>query len=104
MLGKVTKLSDYPVKNEQMSITFHGKTYGIISKGQMRWLVDATMQEVNRESMGELPEEQAQREVKKRIEAKGFAVLEDVLSQMAPTERAQWESQYRFGGITRTRK
>lgn len=101
MLEKVTKMWDYPVKNEQMSITLHGKTHAIVSSGQMRWLIEAATQEISRETGTPMSECQSEQEAKKRVERRGFATLGEVLSRMTPDERTQWENQYRFGGITR---
>lgn len=89
-------------KQESLSITWQGKTFGIVNAGQKRLLLDIAKNDVVDDNP-DMPMPQVMQEAEKIVASKGFSTLEDILSQMSPSEREQWKIQYRFGGILRRR-
>ena len=91
----------------QLSITFQGKTYAICDSMQYKNLVTQEMEkaafELASEQQDHYPDED---QIRKRAEAKvddrGFATLDMILSRMTPQQREEWKQSYRFTPITRT--
>jgi len=97
----------YPVKNQLMSITYNGKTYGICEQGQLDYVLSVGKEDILSQAAMK-KERLSEKELAKRLEEYrdncGYATLEFVLAKMTPAEREQWAINYRFQPFTRNRK
>lgn len=93
-----------PIKNEDMSITVHGKTYAVVSEKQFKYLRQKALEEIYAEAARRQENpitEEIQAQLEKSMDGCGFSTLDRILAKMTPDERERWKIQYRFSCIKR---
>lgn len=104
MLDRSSKSPTYPVKNQETSITYGGKTYAICSDQQIDYIKLQARDQVMFDAFEkqiEMTEEEINKKVQLVVENCGYATLDYVLGLMTPQEREDWKVRYRFTPITR---
>lgn len=108
MRHRVTRPPGAPVRRQVTSVTLgDGRTFGVVPGKQMRMMRQRKLEELAAEAAFN-DEPVTEDEMMRRLDAwqktLSVATLEDVLAQMTPEERRQYETRYRFGGVWRTKK
>jgi hypothetical protein len=95
---------NFPCKNQELSISYKGKIYGICSPEQMAYLImiarDRLMIEASQQGKA-LTEEELKIKLTEYEANCGHATLESVLGKMTPDEIEQWKASYRFAPVIR---
>lgn len=97
-------LSNIPYKNQEIRIAIGGREYCIVSKGQVAYLLRNERQRLLDEAFDDkviLTEEEIKKKLEAFAENCGYATLEWVLARLTPERRTEWQSKYRFGGVSR---
>lgn len=102
MIGRVYKVAQSPVKNQELSISYKGKTYAICEQTQMDYLIQCEKERLMMEAYDydkKLAPEDLEAKIKVFIENCGYSTLKAVIEKMTPDERKAWEMSYRFAPI-----
>ena len=97
-------MSNIPYKNQEMRVAVGGREYHIVSKGQIAYLLRNERQRLLDEAFDNkatLTEEEIRKKLEEFAEKCGCATLEWVLARLTPERRREWQSKYRFGGVSR---
>jgi len=101
------KSSANPTKNQELAITFNGKTWAICSPEQMDYILIRAKEQLifnAYEEQQTITEEQLAEKMKEFSENCGFATLDYVLGKMTPAEQEEWKNKYRFTPFTKAWK
>ena len=94
----------YPCKNQEMSVTYRGRTYGICSQEQLDYLIMMQQQTLMVEAAHQgktLSEAELKAKLDEYAENCGNITLDKLLAKMSPEEQRAWQDSYRFTPITR---
>jgi hypothetical protein len=101
---KASKPSASPTKNQELSITYGGRSYAICAQGQLDYLIMQAREQILFDA-AERREQVTEEFLEKKLEEFkvncGFATLDWMLNKMNPQEKEIWAANYRFCPVTR---
>jgi len=103
MNNRVSRTYDFPTDTMEIVMVARGKTYKILPADVIHAFRNQEADRIMNEDQS-LTKEQVNERIDKILDDLGVGTSSCVYEKMTPEEKARFEAQYRFGGITRVWK